>query len=431
MMLFACKAKQVPSETEIIRFDKNTKNEAPFEVLPGILESDTSLVDVAPIDTTILEEQIKKDIYKIAVVLPFKEDSLRKAWNKAKDKNFQSFKIDEESELSISFMEGMILALKDLKLDSKFELTFYDDNNDNSQIKDIIEKIRILEVDVIIGGLNKQNITLLSNLAKSQEIMLLSPFSPSKSAAAGNPRYYMFEPSLEQHLLSMINYTLDSIETPHIKFIYHKNNVSQFYASFISEYIDALNDSLTLDEKIKYITLEAPKTSFKVEDAMDLGVNNVFIVNSFDEMFVHTFLKQLNTSSKENEILTFGMPGWENSQIIRLEYMSNSNIHFTKSSWIDWENLKIQEFSDTYNTKYARTPNVTAFLGYDFASFIFKSINDYGLNLSKIVTGNLYKGLDRNFMFEKNIDKEGKVERIENTNLRIYKIEDFEPILVK
>jgi ABC-type branched-subunit amino acid transport system substrate-binding protein len=433
VLLFACKTNQIASQTDTIKFDEYTPTETtilvPQETDPLI--RDVAILDYTALDSAFAEQENKKSIYKVAVVFPFMEDSMRSAWSHAKDKNFKEFKSSPETDLSISFMEGMIIALKKMKLDAKFELTYYDDNNDENRIDGIIEKIKADSVDVIIGPSNKQNLVKLSTFAKSNKIVLLSPFSPSKSAAAENSMYYMFEPSLEQHFLSMINYGIDSIEDPHFKFIYHTNAVSQFYAEFVSNYIDGINDSLKDNDKIKYTLIETPNSSIKLDNYIDFGANNILIVNSFNETFIHTFLKQINSTNKTNKIIAFGMPGWEDSQIVRLEYVSSSNIHFTKSSWIDWKSPLVEGFSSEYDLKYGSKPKEAAFLGYDFTNFIFKTINDYGLNFNKAILGKPYIGLYRDFLFEKAMNPESKVIRVENTNLRIYKIEDFEPILVK
>ena len=435
MLLFACKTKQIASESETIRFDEyNADTRIPAS--PEVLEIDTLMPEIAVLDSAALdaasvEIENKKSVYKIAVVFPFMEDSMRRAWIHSKDKNFQEFKISQETETSISFMEGMIMALKKLKLDSKFELIYYDDNNDENRIDGIIEKIKAESVDIIIGSSNKNNIMKLAALAKANNLVHLSPFSPSKSASLGNPKYYMFEPSLAQHFATMINFGIDSIEDPHFKFIYHANPVSQFYAEFVSNYIDVLNDSRELDKKINYALIETPTDGVKMDNWIDEEANNILMVNSFNETFIHTFLKQLNSRSKSNKLITFGMPGWEDSQILRLEYVSSSNIHFTKSSWIDWESPLVVAFSAEYNSKYGSKPKETALLGYDFANFIFQTIDDYGLNFNKAILGKRYIGINRDFLFQKVLSAESKVIRTENTNLRIYKIEDFEPILVK
>jgi hypothetical protein len=115
MLLFACKTKQIASESETIRFDEyNADTRIPAS--PEVLEIDTLMPEIAVLDSAALdaasaEIENKKSVYKIAVVFPFMEDSMRRAWIHSKDKNFQEFKISQETETSISFMEGMIMAI--------------------------------------------------------------------------------------------------------------------------------------------------------------------------------------------------------------------------------------------------------------------------------------------------------------------------------
>ena len=439
--LFSCKTKKINSSTDVIRFDGQNwvKGENGPNVDTAVTTIDTTsqvvVIDTALIDTIIPNEIIKKDVYEVALILPFMEDSVRRAWSKGKLRNFQEMTISEESDIAASFLEGMILAFKELDFDAKFNIQVYDDNNSVTGMNNVLSKMKDKEFDILVGPYTKQNVIAASEYAKEKDILHLSPFSPSKTASMGNPKYYQFEPSLEQHSLSMVEFGLDSITNPHFKFIYHSNASSQAYADMLSMYLDALNEDRDMENKINYSNIElsakSVDTKFKLSDYIDDGASNVVIVNSFDENFIHMFLRQVNEVSKNNEVLLFGMPGWENSQIVRLEYVSSANLHFTKSFWYEEENVDFMNFEDIYKDKYGTYPQEYAFMGYDFANVIFKTIDEYGLNFNEVVLGKNFEGLGRQYLFKQILDTEDAVLRIENTKLRIYKIDEFEPILVK
>lgn len=439
--LIACKTNKIASGTDVIRFDgENWTNgsNGPDVDKPNSVTTDTVVqlvLDTAEIDTLIPEKILKKDVYEVALILPFMEDSMRRAWTNSKGKNFQEMTISEESETSTSFLEGMILALTDMKLEAKFNIHIYDDNNSEGRMETVFNKMKDEKFDIVIGPMDKQNVMKVSEYAMEKNIVHLSPFSPSKTASKGNEKYYQFEPSLEQHILAMIDFSLDSLTNPHFKFFHHSNPSGEAYADMLSMYFDKLNEDRAMEEKINYSNIElsakAVNTDFKLSKYVDVGATNVVIVNSFDENFIHIFLRQVNQVSKNNDIIIFGMPGWEDSKIVRLEYVSSAELHFTKSFWYDENDLKVSAFETNYKKKYGTMPGQYAFMGYDFAKMMFGTIDTYGLRFNENFLGEEYKGLGRNYLFKKVMTTEDDVLRIENTKLKVYKIVDFEPTLVK
>jgi ABC-type branched-subunit amino acid transport system substrate-binding protein len=433
----ACKTKLPLHTNEVLKFDtqdlinSEIANNFDEDSIKSTIKIDTLALDSSKIDLEDSLIVIKKDIYKIAIILPFQEDTLRNAWNKAKGNAFSDFKTTEESELSASFIEGMLLALKELKLDAQFDIKVYDDKNSETKILDIIEDLKSNPVDIVIGPYSKKNVIKVAEYTALNKIIHLSPFSPSKSSSLGNKRFYMLEPSLEQHLKSMVDYSVDSLKNAKIIFVYHNNDISLSYVDLLSSYISDLN--VTRDDKNKIIFEGVALTTnggFSMSKYIDPLKKNVFIVNSFNENFLHGFLRQASGVNTNNTII-FGMPGWENSEILRLEYINDAKIHFTKSVWIDEEDPKTEKFRELYKTKYSIYPNEFAYLGYDLVAIFIPLINKEGLNFNHKLIGFTYNGLIRNYLFKEVVTKEKVVHRIENANLFIYKVEDYEQIILK
>lgn len=439
LFLGACKTKNIGSQTDVIRVDEenwnNEDNVSETEEL-DTAEKENAADDLQLArDTATIDESLKKKHYKIAVILPFEEDSVRQAWNLASKKNFEEFESAAHSELAISFTEGMLMALKDMSLKSKFELVLFDDENSPSKIPSILAKIKKDSFDVIIGPALKTNLLSVSKFAQEHKLIHLSPFSPSRSVGLGNSNYYMLEPSLNQHIMSMVSYSLDSIDEANIKFLYHGRSSGDEYAQNISSFIDALNDSLDIDARVNYANIELGSDNF-IEDFTlskyleDEG-HNVIIVNSFNENFIHHFLRQVNKARKKYTLTVFGMPGWENSETVRLDYLNSNNIHFTESFWFDQNEEEALAFENIYKDKYQGRPSEYVYLGYDVATLFFPLIDSVGLKFNNNLLHTDFKPKVRTYHFTKALNNQGDIEWIENTSLRIYKIEDFERRIVK
>ena len=442
LTLASCKTKNISSQNDVMRFDGKNWVKGPQKVNPNANSpsKDNVIVDLVdtlstnPTDSLTPEINIKKDRYRIAVILPFMEDSVRRSWALASKKNFGKFNVTSQSEMSICFTEGMMMALNTMKLSSKYDIQFFDDKHSSANIEGILSQLKKDSFDLIIGPALKANLMEITKFARENNIPHLSPFSPSKTASLDNPNYYMVEPSLEQHLLTIINYGIDSIEKPNFKFLYHNSPSSIAYANSIAQYVDRYNDSLDIEDKISYSNIELGthqvSFDFELDNYLDQG-NNVIIVNSFDENFIHHFLRQLNTAEKNNKLTVFGMPGWETSETVRLDYINNGQIHFTQSYWIDEEDVDVINFQDSYEMKYEGTPNEFVFLGHDMASIFLKLMDENGLSFKKQLLDQTFKPLVNSYQFSAISKENGETQRIENTSLRIYKIEEFERILVK
>lgn len=437
--LNACKTKQVNNASnDVIRIDeqewvKENDQEAP-DANTNAASNDTITIDPEASNTHIDELDLKKKAkYRIAVVLPFMADSVRQAWDISSKKNFEKFDIDPASEMSLSFTEGLLMAIDDAKFESKFEVKFFDDQNDPSAINGILNKLKKDSFDVIIGSAKKSNVQSLSNFAKREGIMHISPFSPSKSAAVNNPRYFMIEPSLDQHIISMLNYALDSVEQPHIKFIYEKNGSGKYYADIVSSFMNEWNDSLPMDAKLIYSNIELGsdlvESEFELLDHIDEDANNVVIANTFDENFLTHFLPQIQQVKEDNQLLVFGMPGWEYSETLRLDYLNTGEVHFTSSNLSSPDT--IQAFIERYKEKYEGTPSQAVYTGYEMGHIFLNQLDNYGLDYYDNLIQEANTPLSRTYTFIEVKNEDNEVIRIENTSLIVYKIHEFEQVRLR
>lgn len=381
--------------------------------------------------TTIIEEEkITKDVYKIALVLPFMEDSVRTNWNASAAKNYTNFQTPAKSESSISFYEGFLMGLKELKLHSKFKISVFDNKGSLYETTNIANKIADENFDVVICPFSSKNISELTRTNKNNNTIFISPFSPSTAAKTEANKFYILEPPINKHIETMIKYGAEIYDAPKITFFYHDNGFGQKSANYFTNYIDSLNKEIDYSQQITYAIIDISDKSIyklKVEDYIDLTKDNVFIINSFDENAISVLLQKINAiDKKENNLITFGMPGWEQSEVLRINYLSNNQIHFTSSTWENNQTDEISIFNDNYKSTYKKMPENEVYLGYDLATIFIKTIDTYGINFDAELLKTDYKSYIKNYNFSKNING-----RIENNALYIYKIEDFERILVK
>lgn len=433
----ACKVKQ--KITDVVIFDDNT---------PIIL--DTPKEDVAIIDTTIKsttedvneEPSLKiKDEYSIAIILPLHADSLNIDWQTHSGTDLKDFHIPEETLLSLSFLEGMMMALEDTLTDSKLNIKVYDNQASLFQTDIILSKLAFENTDFIIGPVHSTNINKVSAFAKKNNIIMISPFSPSISSSNDYKNYIMPKPSLEVHLATISNFIKDSLVKSNIKVLYPNTVMGNKYAFSFSEILNRMNDSIiNTEDKLSYALVEIEaktndRSKFKIEDHLDEEVNNSVIMLPATSGFTHIMLTKLNEKRKKFDITVFGMPNWRDSRTLRLDYFNNLNVHFTDSKWIDENNEETKKFIEKYKEEYKLYPSDEVFFAYDLFIFFADLVNKYGVSIPENIHKEKYSGLINNYEFKTTyFNTENEVPtpiRIENNSLHVISFEDFKLQLKK
>lgn len=448
LLLFAisaCKTKKHinSSNADVYVTDSNYEN---TETVSNESDDNNTIVENSTIDKddyqeneidtiatdTLLENSetiIKKDLYKVAIVLPFMEDTVRNNWKASASKNYTNFQTPQKSENAISFYEGFVMGLKDLKLNSKFNISVFDTENSLQKTTDISNNIADENFDIVICPFSSKNINELTKVEKDNNTIFISPFSPSTAANSGANKFYMLEPPINKHIETMIKYGIETSTSPKITLFYQDNPFGQKSATFFTNYIDTLNKNKALSEQITYAIVDISNKNIyrvKLADHIDIIKDNLFIINSFDENTLSILLQKINSlNKKENRLTIFGMPGWEHSEILRVSYLNNNNLHFTESTW-DNEDEDTQLFKEQYKSTYKKQPNNEVYLGYDVAQIFINIVDKHGLNFDSELLKADYKSFIKDYKFSKNPNG-----RIENNSLHIYKIENFDRILVK
>lgn len=432
VLLSACIVKKKTSNNNpnTIIIDETTNNTTTNNTTtkPVVEKIDTQKV-LEP-DTTIIIEPILKlrGEYNIAIILPLQADSIQSSWNSNIKTDLEDFEIPKISHQALSFLEGAIMALEEQKLGTRLNIKVYDNEYSYSKTQQVLSRLAADDIDFIFGPIKKQNIQLVSNYAKQNDIIMISPFSPSKMASSNYSKYIMATPSLDIHFYTITKYIADSLSNSNIKILYPNTLGGKNHAFALQAMFASINDSLALGNKIKYALIEVEektndRRTFEIANYLDTDKQNTVIVTSFNEGFVHSMLTSLNLALKNFDITVFGMPNWKESKTLRLDYFNNLNVHYTDSEWIDANDKKTIAFKKNFRAKYETIPIFEAYLAYDLFSFFPNLIEKYGLSLDEKIQQETYEGILNKYHFQPlYIDMDSKdmqSDRIENTNLHI------------
>jgi hypothetical protein len=161
-----------------VKIDKNDNRLT--QELKNALTQSFSVKDSLEQDTI-----IKKEKYKIALLLPFYGDVNRnlEANRNAIDKK----QVYAKSTIGLDIYQGTLFALDSLKrMGVNIDLYVFDTGNDSTQIASILAKKVLKEMDVILGPLYYSGFETVASFAKTNEIPIVSPVPLNNKILLGN-----------------------------------------------------------------------------------------------------------------------------------------------------------------------------------------------------------------------------------------------------
>lgn len=275
--------------------------------------------------------------------------------------------IPKESELAVHYYEGVQLALDSLdKLGIKINLHTYDSGTDSFQVKKILSKPEIKDMDIIIGPLNNSSLTVTARFCEENKQYLFSPLS-SSSPVIDNPYFILMNATLNTHCESLMHFMDKSVKPNNAILMYHHNSQEEVYAGYFKNYYTASGTTFRWTE----LTDKTDSSYYnKVGSFLTKNRNNIIVIPSFDEVFVNNMIRQLYALKDSFNITVLGMPTWSSMESLSIEYLQGLNTHITASFWLKYNSPDLNYFRSEYFAKYKSKPAEFTYQGYDLMYYI-------------------------------------------------------------
>ncbi|MCP4457067.1 MAG: ABC transporter substrate-binding protein [Cytophagales bacterium] len=133
---------------------------------------------------TFVQDDVRKSAYSVAVFLPFLFDDLSNTDQAMKNT------------LVMDLYQGMVMASSKLKESGiRLELSPYDTKRDVLQTEALLQNEELRKVDLIIGPLLPEPISLVNDFSKTHEINMINPVSSNSRTVENNPFAFQMKPS--------------------------------------------------------------------------------------------------------------------------------------------------------------------------------------------------------------------------------------------
>lgn len=429
LITISCKAQKSSSSPNVIKIDDNYRYE---EIKKDEIAKPKKEEKPAKEDD-VIEDSVKakrKDIYEIALLMPFQENQIRQRWSIKEKENLEDFRFTEDAEQSISFLQGMMSAISRENLSQRYNITVYDLGASENERSLAIARMLLNKPDLMIGGLNRAEVKDLSDFSLKHGIPYFSPYVPSSGLVKNNPNYAMLEPGIDMHLREIASFIADSLSDSNLLILHENNEQSRNFAGVMNDYFNIFKRDASLELKLVEVATNASeRKNFSMEKHLNRETNNVVFIPSFNEGFLHAMLTNLNAQAQRHSITLFGMPTWGDAETLQFRHFNTLNLHMTRSKWLN--SSEVEDIRNYFMATYKKDAGESAFYGYEVMKLADELLKKFGLEFMDNLTDLRKQGIFRNYIFQSVTNSDEKIIRYENTSLRMVKIQNFELILVR
>lgn len=299
-----------------------------------------------------------KSSYTVTMLLPFNSDK------------YTEGVIPPKAQFALDFYAGAKIALDSLAtLPVNLTINVLDSRGDFNKVS---SRYEVTKSDVIIGPVDKDGVVSAIAYADRNNTTVVSPYFPTGDIEGSNPNFVQVKPSLKTHCLNIVKHLESHYSNAQVVLAARvkDNEVSRF--AYFEEanrmYSSAKYEEWRIEDDF----------AFNVEPYIANGRTTVFVVPSWNEQFVTSFLKKLNNSPRRNQIVVYGMPQWMDFDKSLNPLYENLKVRISSSTFIDSGNPEVKNFKNKFLAKYGKLPHSDAFLGYDCMLYTGKMVFQYG-----------------------------------------------------
>ncbi|MDB4835225.1 ABC transporter substrate-binding protein [Cyclobacteriaceae bacterium] len=313
----------------------------------------------------------KKDVYNIAIILPFNHDKPKKLHSRLR---------------YYEMLSGVEMAITDLKSQGiEVNYQVYDSKNDTTTVKQILKDEFVMTADMLFGPVFTNNAKLASQFALENEIVYLNPLLADDEITLGNRYTYLNAPSHKQEGIQLAKFG-STLEKPEVFIFYGAKEKDSIRAYTYKKHIEAEGKSVRFMQQVTRSNMndlngimEAQK-----EEGID-SLSHIYVATESDYAGA-TIMSNLEEFDYLVPVLA--PMKWLNIQLIGNDFepFRRRYIHFVSHYYLDYfHDQKLNEFRKRMYAKWHTKPvkfEYYSVVGYEAMLFFGKSLNNFGTVIS-------------------------------------------------
>ncbi len=382
-------------------------------------------------DTSIVGVQIlKKDVYNVAVLLPFMFAQNDIEMSKT-IKLGQHREMYPTSKIAFEFYQGFKFAVDSLKKAGlSLNIYVYDTKKDTATINDILSKGEFNDMDIVFGPLYPKTIKHTAQKCAERNIKIVLPFKTDPSVLHENKNTFKAVTSN----MTLIDGTVDYLIEKHS---HHNIVILKPYQESDKALYERARDRFNSGVKTGAYNSKIVELSLGSSSGRDMNAIfkkdtvNMVIIPSNDVKFVTGALNRLNKVlnmnpyAKNMKIVAVGFEDWNKFDDIDVLHRNRLNQHFSTYRYVDYNSAEGLNFVKPFRATTGVDPTVYSSQGFDVAMYFLSAIHLYGINFEPALDFHYPHLVQNDFKFKRIAEGSG----FENVSSRMIKYENFELII--
>ncbi len=374
LLLWNPELKDGLKQGQVLRIISSKKNNNPSISTITSSITTTSLTLISK-DSIAYIHKVKKSVYHVGLLLPFKLDENETIIIDDLIKNKSTFPVTQS--LALDFYYGFKLAIDSL-ISKDFDITihlFDIDENDSLKAETICATSEFKNLDILFGPLYADVFKQVSGYAKKINIPIISPLTQQNKILYNNFFVSKVNPSQYTLIESLADYTVDSLSKNSNIIIVNSTQKDQPYIkSFKSRY----NSKIGKYSDFKKDTLQEVKGILGVKNAYKSDKKNVVILLTNNQVYLQDFITQLYVFSDNKNITLMGFNSVANIDNLDQDYLNKLQFHFATQNHLNYQDSSVIKLVKQYQSVYTTDPSDFYFQGYDIANYYLSNLKTNG-----------------------------------------------------
>lgn len=336
-------------------------------------------------DFVVIEDApVFKDVYRIALLLPFRTSTLDPSPGK------------KRSQFALDLYEGMKQAVDSLAGEGvRLELLAYDTDHDPETVKKLLQEPELKSADLIVGPMYPEDAKLVHEFSETNRInLVVNPLSYNIDLVGQNPFAFLFQPCHKtigersaDILASRVSnkncfvFYSDSPKDSTMAFSFIKAALGLGMKVAYAEEVRAETSGNILDRLATATAYDEWKNPTQFKLKLD-SIGSVFVAS--DDPLIYT--KVINSvETRGDSVMVIGQESWLEDNSVDLAKFEKIKIAFASPNFSPVKGKSYQDFRKKYLQNHGILPSTYAQKGFEFVMTMGRAFKKYGVNFKKKV----------------------------------------------
>lgn len=303
----------------------------------------------------------------------------------------------------VEYYEGLLLSLESLKSKGFSANVFVFDmgsETGTAKLNSLLGTNELKNLDLLIGGVSTDQISILSNFAKTNNIKYVIPFPTTSTVVNSNPLVFQVNETQSDLMASVAKAFANRFANSNVIFVTSQNDKTNFVNAISQQAKDQgiITKSVAADGNL--LT--------NLSSSIDLNRRNIIVAASGSSAVLQAILPALNTLKTQKpsaSITLFGQPEWQTYTQYIADY-SKYDTYIYSSFFLNESDQTTKDFIANYKKWYNNKSMINTYpkyaaLGYDTGLFFFSALMKYGKNFESSLSTNTTPTIQTPFSFRR------------------------------